>query len=88
MDKIKQNVTLHESKYLITLNEYFSEDFQICITSTIIEQLKMLKFIQQPFAWLLGQTFKYFLKPNENFENLINETYKRLKIDFDFPIVG
>jgi len=79
---------LNENEYLITFGDYCVENSQICITPNTIKTLKKLKFIREPFAWLLGQTFKYFLKENQQFQVLLNETIKRLSIDFNLPIVG
>jgi hypothetical protein len=73
---------------MINFNDYCVENSQICISPDIVKTLRKLKFIREPYAWLLGQTFKYFLKANQNFENLLNETVTKLKIDFNVPIVG
>jgi hypothetical protein len=64
------------------------ENTQICITPNTIKQLKALRFIREPYAWLLGQTFKFFLKENRFFQLKLNEAIERLKIDFKRPIVG
>jgi hypothetical protein len=68
--------------------DYCIENSQACLTHRTIKQLTNLKFIREPYAWLLGQTFKYILKSNENFGMLLNKTITRLEIDFNHPIVG
>ena len=60
----------------------------MCITSNTVNKLKSLKFIKEPYAWLLGQTFKYLLRKNSKFEEMLENKIKELKIDFNFPIVG
>ena len=68
--------------------DYCIENSQACLTHRTLKQLKKLKFIREPYAWLLGQTFKYILKSNENFEMLLNKSITKLGIDFNLPIVG
>ncbi len=87
-DKIKKMEPLNETKYLITFGDYCVENSQICISPDIIKKLRELKFIREPYAWFLGQTFKYFLKPTPDFSLMLNMTIERLKIDFNSPIVG
>ncbi len=49
---------------------------------------KIAEFVKEPYAWLIGQAFKYILKPNTNFENLLMKTIENLNINFNHPIVG
>jgi hypothetical protein len=87
-DKIKKMQILNETKYLITFGDYVVENSQICISPDITKKLEELKFIREPYAWFLGQTFKYFLRPSPGFSLMFKTTIERLKIDFNSPIVG
>ena len=50
--------------------------------------LESLGFINEPYAWLMGQAFKYMLKTKQKFDILLGEYINGLDIDFDQPIVG
>ena len=72
----------------MTFGEYCLESSQICIKPNTVKRLEKFKFINEPYAWLLGQTFKYLLRKNDNFEKILQSKIKELKIDFNYPIVG
>ena len=72
----------------MTFGDYCGENSQICLSENTIDWLKSIKFIKEPYAYLLGQTFKFILRTTKNFDKLLNNKKEELKIDFNFPIVG
>jgi len=69
--------------------DYQRANSQNCFKKQTYDTIKvMAEFVKEPFAWLLGQSYKYLLNGNKHFDELLNEAIKGLKIDFNFPIVG
>ncbi len=87
-DAFKRGQKLNDTKYSITFGDYCVENSQSCLSPATLGKLKELSFIKEPYAWLVGQTLKHFLKPTSHFERLLNQTLQRLSINFEYPIVG
>ena len=69
--------------------DYQYGNSQKCFTNETNDDMKALsEFIKEPFAWLLGQSFKYLLNKTKHFDTLLSSAVSNLKIDFNFPIVG
>ena len=68
--------------------EYRDDNIQMCISLNTKKILRRLKFIHEPYAWLVGQTLNYFLRKNNKMDNILKQKINQLEIDFDFPIVG
>ncbi len=70
-------------------SDYQYGNSQNCITKETNDNIReVAEFVKEPFAWLLGQSFKYLLNGTKHFDGLLNEAINDLKIDFNFPIVG
>ena len=70
-------------------SHYQHANSQGCLKNETNKDIKALsEFIREPFAWLLGQSFKYLLNTTAHFETLFNNSVHDLKIDFNYPIVG
>ena len=68
--------------------KYAGLNSQYCLTKETINDLETLGYINEPYAWLMGQVFKYMLETRENFDNLLGEQCKEMGLDFDLPLVG
>ncbi len=68
--------------------KYAGLNSQYCLTKETINDMKSLSFINEPYAWLMGQVFRYMLVTNENFDNLLEEHCRVMGLDFDLPLVG
>ena len=69
-------------------SEYSGRNAQSCLSKELLNQIKSLNFITEPYAWLMGRVFKYMLKTNGLIDSLFEEHVRELKIDFDQPLVG
>ena len=70
-------------------SDYQHGNSQNCITKETNDNIRQVaEFVKEPFAWLLGQSFKYLLDGTKHFDGLLNEAINELKINFNFPIVG
>ncbi len=69
-------------------SEYSGRNAQSCLSKELLNQMKSLNFITEPYAWLMGRVFKYMLKTNGLIDSLFEEHVRELKIDFDQPLVG
>ena len=74
---------------LFRFSDYQYGNSQNCITKETNDNIRQVaEFVKEPFAWLLGQSFKYLLNGTKLFDGLLNEAISGLKIDFNLPIVG
>jgi len=70
-------------------NHYVHGNSQDCLKNETNNDIKALsEFIKEPFAWLLGQSFKYLLDTTAHYDTLFQNSLHDLKIDFNYPIVG
>jgi len=82
-------VTGNDRVIKYTFGDYGGLNSQNCLSKQIRNELESnLSFITEPYAWLMGQAFKYMLKTTPYFNELLEEYLRELKIDFDLPIVG
>jgi len=82
-------VTGNDRVIKYTFGDYGGLNSQNCLSKQIRNELESnLSFITEPYAWLMGQAFKYMLKTTPYFNGLLEEYLRELKIDFDLPIVG
>ena len=68
--------------------DYSARNSQTCLSRETKMLLESLGFINEPYAWLMGQALKYMLKTKQKFDILLGEYINGLDIDFDQPIVG
>ena len=87
-ESLKSGKNLDDLKYKMTFGDYCQDNSQMCVSKNTNSWVKSLKFIKEPYAFLLGQTFKFILRKTKNFDKILNNKIEELKIDFDFPIVG
>jgi hypothetical protein len=70
-------------------SHYQHANSQDCLKNETNNDIEALsEFIKEPFAWLLGQSFKYLLNTTAHFDTLFKNSLRDLKIDFNYPIVG
>jgi hypothetical protein len=70
-------------------SHYQHANSQDCLKNETNNDIRALsEFIKEPFAWLLGQSFKYLLDTTTHFDTLFQNSLHDLKIDFNYPIVG
>ena len=70
-------------------HDYQYANSQGCFTKETSDEIKaMSEFIKEPFAWLLGQSFKYLFHTTKYFDTLLKNSLRDMKIDFNYPIVG
>ena len=68
--------------------DYVNRNSQNCHSKTLLNDIESLHFVKEPYAWLMGQAFKYLLEKNKNFEKIFQDTISGLNIDFSHPITG
>ena len=79
---------LNEKSIAYVFLDYVNRNSQNCLTKTTLDEMQSLDFVKEPYAWLMGQAFKYLLEKNQNFDKILKETIKGLNIDFNYPIAG
>ena len=64
---LTDNFPITGNKKLIKykFSEYSGRNAQSCLSKELLNQMKSLNFITEPYAWLMGRVFKCMLKNNE-----------------------
>jgi len=67
---------------------YQGNNFQSCLSKGFIEKVRSLTWIQEPFAWVHGQFFKYLFRETDYLNQYFDDYVKSINLNLSLPFVG
>ena len=80
---------IDESQSVIyNFTTYAGSGFQNCLSNEFMGKVRALSWIQEPFAWVHGQFFKYLFRETDFLKKNLADYAESISLNFSLPFVG